>query len=228
MSVESTVLNLPLPGPLNLAGSALFLDLDGFKPINDSFGHPFGDTCLQAVAQALQAGCGRSTDFVARYGGEEFLLLLPQTDAAGAELFAERIKGVGGLAFTDTAALVAHLRAGGWMRGYCDPVLWPALAPHFGAGFTGGQAFVHDPAGMFERRVNKDTLQWQRLGSAHWEGELKRQIERHVADLARVHPAVQVRLAMEELEFFTSYLRVLGIYKASPHRAEIAKRFEAV
>ncbi|WP_414664667.1 LutC/YkgG family protein [Horticoccus sp. 23ND18S-11] len=53
-----------------------------------------------------------------------------------AELFAERIKGVGGLAFTDPAALVAHLRAGGWVRGYCDPVLWPALAPHFGAGFT--------------------------------------------------------------------------------------------
>ena len=41
------------------------------------------------------------------------------------------------------------------------------------------------------------------------------------------HPSERhVRLAMEELEFFTSYLRVLGIYKASPHRAEIAKRFE--
>lgn len=53
-----------------------------------------------------------------------------------AELFAERIKGVGGLAFTDTVALVAHLRAGGWVRGYCDPALWPKLAPHFGADFT--------------------------------------------------------------------------------------------
>ena len=43
------------------------------------------------------------------------------------------------------------------------------------------------------------------------------------------HPSERnVRLAMEELEFFTSYLRVLGIYKASPHRAEIAKRFEKV
>ena len=43
------------------------------------------------------------------------------------------------------------------------------------------------------------------------------------------HPSERnVRLAMEELEFFTSYLRVLGIYKASPHRAEIAKRFEQV
>lgn len=65
--------------------SVLLVDLDHFKNINDSFGHPFGDTCLQAVARALQAGCGRSTDFVARYGGEEFVVLLPDTDAAGAE-----------------------------------------------------------------------------------------------------------------------------------------------
>ena len=52
------------------------------------------------------------------------------------ELFAERIKTVNGLAFTDPAALAAHLKAGGWLRGYCDPVLWPQLAPHFGPGFT--------------------------------------------------------------------------------------------
>lgn len=53
-----------------------------------------------------------------------------------AELFAERIKRVNGLALTGVEALVAHLRAGGWKRGYCDPVLWPRLAPHFGSEFT--------------------------------------------------------------------------------------------
>lgn len=53
-----------------------------------------------------------------------------------AELFVERIKKVSGLAFTDPAALVAHLTAGGWMRGYCDPALWPQLKPYFGPGFT--------------------------------------------------------------------------------------------
>ncbi len=51
------------------------------------------------------------------------------------ELFAERIKRVGGMALTDVAALAAQLRAGGWLHGYCDPVLWPPLAPHFGADF---------------------------------------------------------------------------------------------
>jgi L-lactate dehydrogenase complex protein LldG len=64
------------------------------------------------------------------------------------EVFTERTKRVNGLAFTDPAALVAHLRAGGWLRGYCDPVLWPRLAPFFtartsdsGAAFTIEHAF---------------------------------------------------------------------------------------
>lgn len=52
-----------------------------------------------------------------------------------AELFAERMKRVNGRPFTDPAAVAAHLRAGGWTRGYCDPSLWPSLAPHFGAEF---------------------------------------------------------------------------------------------
>lgn len=51
------------------------------------------------------------------------------------ELFSERIKRVNGLAFTDVTAMVAHLRAGGWLRGYCDPALWPRLAPAFGGDF---------------------------------------------------------------------------------------------
>ena len=52
-----------------------------------------------------------------------------------AELFAERLKRVNGLTFTNVAALVAHLRAGGWMHGYCDPALWPQLGPHFDGAF---------------------------------------------------------------------------------------------
>lgn len=59
-----------------------------------------------------------------------------------AELFAERMARVNGLALTDPAALVAYLRGGGWLRGYCDPALWPSLAPHFtGGDFTVEQRF---------------------------------------------------------------------------------------
>lgn len=58
-----------------------------------------------------------------------------------AELFAERIRRVNGLAFTAPEALAAHLRANGWLHGYCDPVLWPRLAPHFGSDFKVETAF---------------------------------------------------------------------------------------
>ena len=71
--------------------SLLVVDIDHFKNINDSFGHPFGDACLKRVAQALQGTFGRSTDFTARYGGEEFVVLLPDTDEAGARAVAHNL-----------------------------------------------------------------------------------------------------------------------------------------
>jgi len=71
--------------------SVMIVDLDHFKRVNDTYGHPFGDACLQKVAQALQTVCARSTDFVARYGGEEFVVLLAETPASGARVMAERL-----------------------------------------------------------------------------------------------------------------------------------------
>lgn len=56
-------------------------------------------------------------------------------------VFAERIALVNGLALTDPAALVARLRENQCLRGYCDPALWPSLAPHFGADFTVDTAY---------------------------------------------------------------------------------------
>ena len=56
-------------------------------------------------------------------------------------VFAERMARVNGVALTAPAALVEKLRAGGWLHGYCDPALWPALAPHFGADFRVETAF---------------------------------------------------------------------------------------
>ena len=69
----------------------LMVDVDHFKLFNDRYGHPAGDTCLRAVAQALGRVTQRPADLVARYGGEEFAILLPQTARAGAEHFAHRV-----------------------------------------------------------------------------------------------------------------------------------------
>ncbi|WP_092528691.1 GGDEF domain-containing protein [Amycolatopsis arida] len=69
----------------------LMIDLDHFKWINDTFGHPAGDDVLRVVAQAL-GEVTRPTDVVGRFGGEEFLVLLPDTDQAAADAAAERVR----------------------------------------------------------------------------------------------------------------------------------------
>ncbi len=69
----------------------VLLDLDHFKIINDTFGHPEGDVVLREVAGRLKH-CTRETDFIARYGGEEFALLLPKTQLGGALTVAERVR----------------------------------------------------------------------------------------------------------------------------------------
>ncbi len=56
------------------------------------------------------------------------------------------------------------------------------VGDNFGAGFTGGMAFIYDKAGTFELRVNPDTVHWQRLASSHWEAQLRALVERHVAE----------------------------------------------
>jgi diguanylate cyclase (GGDEF)-like protein len=71
--------------------SAVLLDLDHFKQVNDVHGHDRGDQALAAIGQVLAAGV-RASDFAARYGGEEFLLLLPDTDRAGAVEVAEKLR----------------------------------------------------------------------------------------------------------------------------------------
>ena len=103
----------------------VMIDVDCFKRYNDRYGHQQGDACLQAVARAV-AGCvRRGTDLVARYGGEELAVVLPETDAAGAQAMAERmVQAVRALDLPHADSL-----AGPWVTisaGVCSQVPNPA------------------------------------------------------------------------------------------------------
>ncbi|MBL8763336.1 MAG: diguanylate cyclase [Phycisphaerae bacterium] len=71
--------------------SLLIVDIDHFKKINDTYGHPAGDEVLIGFAKLLQKEC-RETDIPCRYGGEEFALIMPSTSPADAAQVAERIR----------------------------------------------------------------------------------------------------------------------------------------
>jgi diguanylate cyclase (GGDEF)-like protein len=75
----------------NSALSLVLLDLDHFKRVNDTHGHAAGDDVLRETASILREVC-RDVDEAARIGGEELALLLPETNAAGARVMAERVR----------------------------------------------------------------------------------------------------------------------------------------
>lgn len=121
------------------AFTVLMLDLDHFKRINDSFGHPAGDTALRRIATIL-ISILRPVDCVARYGGEEFTVILPETRLPGALQVAERLRvaiaetsmdvgienAVGVTVSIGIAAFPDHARAGRELVALADRALYEA------------------------------------------------------------------------------------------------------
>lgn len=73
------------------SGALLMLDLDDFKRVNDTYGHPAGDAALQQLAQVLEETL-RKSDVISRFGGEEFMIMLPTATAAEAAAVAEKLR----------------------------------------------------------------------------------------------------------------------------------------
>jgi diguanylate cyclase (GGDEF)-like protein len=71
--------------------SLIMIDIDHFKKVNDTYGHPAGDAVIKALANIIKKAT-RETDFAGRYGGEEFAIILPDTPVANVEFVAQRIR----------------------------------------------------------------------------------------------------------------------------------------
>lgn len=94
--------------------SAIMLDIDYFKRVNDQYGHAEGDNVLRTIAGVCRKSL-REVDIIGRYGGDEFFILLPETDSAGAAEVAERIRKsvfAAGLKFTGKGDLHVSVSLG--------------------------------------------------------------------------------------------------------------------
>lgn len=117
--------------------SVVLFDVDHFKRVNDTWGHPVGDEVLTKVGEILRSHTREQVDTAARYGGEEFVLLLPETDLSGAQHVAEKISArlrehafvVNGQTFTVTQSVgIAQVVEGdtGWALKVADRNLYQA------------------------------------------------------------------------------------------------------
>jgi diguanylate cyclase (GGDEF)-like protein len=98
----------------------LMVDLDHFKHVNDTYGHPCGDDALRTVAMRLIKEV-RNFDSVARYGGEEFAIIMPETGIAGARAVAERLReSVASLPFTTGRGSVLNITVSIGMAAFPD------------------------------------------------------------------------------------------------------------
>ena len=105
--------------------SVIFLDLDGFKTINDQYGHLAGSGTLAEVG-AILAEAVRESDILARYGGDEFVVVLPETPPSGALVIAERLrKAIEDHCFLQPQGLSARISASFGIASYPDHALTP-------------------------------------------------------------------------------------------------------
>jgi diguanylate cyclase (GGDEF)-like protein len=128
----------------------MMIDVDHFKLFNDNYGHVEGDQCLRVIGDTLAAASCHKADFAARYGGEEFVLLLPDTNLAGALEIAERLRAaVAALAISHRFAPCGHVTIS---------IGVASLAP---GGAEGPQALIEAAdSGLYAAKRNGRDMVW--------------------------------------------------------------------
>lgn len=91
--------------------SVLIADIDNFKKVNDQYGHQAGDRVLKTFVDGINATLRRDLDWIARYGGEEFIIVLPETDLAGAQAAAEKFRSIVAANETETKQGMVRITA---------------------------------------------------------------------------------------------------------------------
>lgn len=130
--------------------SLLMADIDDYKRYNDTYGHLMGDRALRIIGSVLRR-LARSSDVAARYGGEEFALILPDTDAPGALVFAERLR----------REVEAEVFPGyeGELNTRLTVSVGTATSPHDGTEIDG--LVVHADRGLYAaKRDGKNCVRW--------------------------------------------------------------------
>jgi two-component system cell cycle response regulator len=151
--------------------TVLVLDLDHFKEVNDTYGHAAGDTVLSEFAQRMRLGL-REVDVAFRQGGEEFVVLLPETDAYGGTIVAERL----GAAVRDQPVTVEGRRTGAAEQVSISVSIGIAVFPEHGA--TAQRVLdAADDALYGAKKAGRDTY---RLADA--EGVIKSSVSQAVPD----------------------------------------------
>jgi diguanylate cyclase (GGDEF)-like protein len=191
-------------GELGRPVALVTLDLDNFKAVNDTHGHPYGDTVLSSVGSALRAAI-RANDTAARVGGEEFALVLPGTDAETAFAVAERAR---------------HNIAAIGVRG---------LELSCSAGIAAFPADADDPSALCQ--LADSALYWAKRGGkrrtrrfdpdhspATWSGRQRAEIEALLAQAQPIHPVFQpvVSLANGRIVGYEALARFPGSSRRAP------------
>jgi|GEM_PF-1092647 len=162
----------------------LMMDIDNFKLVNDTYGHPAGDDALRMLTAVLQATC-RGSDVVGRYGGDEFMIILPDTDAEHGLRIAERIE-------IEVAGRALHLHDGAAIPLRCSIGLASVPAD----GWTPADIIAKADAALYQsKRQGRPMARLQRVGTTQMrlEGNFEPVSELLAALLAR-DPATRTHL----------------------------------